>query len=297
MAVKNQPARHTERAFRLSGHHNLSMAQHSLPLRFSHFGDLVALHLGPLDVGPVVLMLGRNNVDKRSNSIEAMLLSLHQMGLTVCWYERRGQWLASLREAALARVRHAWLDRLDASLPVAAAVATKAVRLCLKIRYPKRHGFIFKKLPLVSDHAEDLRRFMRQLPAQEVFIVSHSAGGIKAASLADEPAVKKLVCFGYPFKHPDKPDEAYRTARLAAIGKPFLVIQGNRDEYGCARDAARYKLSPSIVVAPIDTDHDYDALDESLFGEVLQLLQHFLLQSPPLGHRASGQQSQSRCIF
>lgn len=263
------------------------MVHASLPLSASLFGDLVALHLGPLDAGPVVLMLERNNVDKRSNSIEAMLLALHEMGLTICWYERRGQWLASLRAAALTRLRQAWLAKLEARMPALGFVVTKAIRLGLKIRYPKRHGLFFKKLQLVSDHAEDLRKFMHLLPAQEVFIVSHSAGGIKATKLVDEPAVKKLVCFGYPFKHPDKPDEAYRTAHLATIDKPFLIIQGSRDEYGSAQDALRYKLSPSIAVTSIDTDHDYDALNESLFSQALQLLQQFLLQPQGPSHHPS----------
>ncbi len=103
-----------------------------------------------------------------------------------------------------------------------------------------------------------------------------------AALTASEPAVSRLVCFGYPFKHPERADEPYRTAHLPSVAKPFLIIQGDQDEYGTADDARRHPLSPSTTVVGVSTGHDYGQLEPMQYRACRELVLKFVGgQSPP----------------
>ena len=78
-----------------------------------------------------------------------------------------------------------------------------------------------------------------------VAIGGKSLGGRIASMVADELAVRGLICFGYPF-HPPGRAEQLRTAHLANLRTPTLVIQGMRDPFGTQSEVAGYALSPSI---------------------------------------------------
>lgn len=83
-----------------------------------------------------------------------------------------------------------------------------------------------------------------------------SMGGRMASMIADEAGVTALVCFGYPFHPPAKPDRP-RTAHLEALRTRTLIVQGTRDPFGSPEDVARYRLSPAIRVHWLaDGDHD-----------------------------------------
>jgi predicted alpha/beta-hydrolase family hydrolase len=82
-----------------------------------------------------------------------------------------------------------------------------------------------------------------------------SMGGRIASMVADETGVQGLVCLGYPFHPPGKP-QALRTAHLAALKTRTLIIQGTRDTMGTREEVARYTLSPAIELLWIeDGDH------------------------------------------
>ncbi|MFT5486908.1 MAG: putative alpha/beta-hydrolase family hydrolase [Paracoccaceae bacterium] len=56
-------------------------------------------------------------------------------------------------------------------------------------------------------------------------------GGRIASMIADEAGVAGLVCLGYPFHPPGKP-EKLRTEHLAGLKTPALILQGERDRFG-----------------------------------------------------------------
>jgi hypothetical protein len=88
-----------------------------------------------------------------------------------------------------------------------------------------------------------------------LIIGGKSMGGRIASMLADELGVAGLVCLGYPFHPPDKP-QALRTAHLAALRTRTLIVQGTRDTMGTREDVAGYALSPAIELFWIeDGDH------------------------------------------
>lgn len=93
-----------------------------------------------------------------------------------------------------------------------------------------------------------------------LLIGGKSMGGRVASLLADElhaaGTVAGLVCFGYPFHPPGKP-EALRTAHLEHIATPALVCQGTRDPFGQRAEVEGYTLSPAIELLWLeDGDHD-----------------------------------------
>jgi len=84
-----------------------------------------------------------------------------------------------------------------------------------------------------------------------------SLGGRIASMVADEVGARGLVCLGYPFHPPGRP-EKLRTKHLEALRTPALILQGTRDPFGTSDDVAGYRLSPAIRVVWIeDGDHSW----------------------------------------
>ena len=77
-----------------------------------------------------------------------------------------------------------------------------------------------------------------------------------AGELYEEKVIAGLVCLGYPFHPPGKP-EALRTQHLVNFSPPALICQGTRDEFGTKDEVDGYDLSESIRFLWLeDGDHD-----------------------------------------
>lgn len=88
------------------------------------------------------------------------------------------------------------------------------------------------------------------------FIGGKSMGGRMASMVADELGAAGLVCLGYPFHPPGRPEKT-RVAHLEGLRTPTLIIQGSSDPFGTREDVARYQLSPAITVEWIEGgNHD-----------------------------------------
>ncbi len=95
---------------------------------------------------------------------------------------------------------------------------------------------------------------------QKLVIGGKSMGGRVASLVADElfgaGSIAGLVCLGYPFHPPGKP-ENLRTAHLEALQCPALIVQGERDPFGSRTEVEGFSLSPKISVTwASDGDHD-----------------------------------------
>jgi predicted alpha/beta-hydrolase family hydrolase len=93
-----------------------------------------------------------------------------------------------------------------------------------------------------------------------LFIGGKSMGGRVASMVADPLLVAGriagLLCLGYPFHPPAKPEQL-RTAHLEGLSAPALICQGTRDEFGTREEVSGYTLSPSIELLWLeDGDHD-----------------------------------------
>ena len=157
-----------------------------------------------------------------------------------------------LAHGAGAPMDHPWMDR------VAALLAGEGVRT-VRFEFPymatrrttgKRPG------PNPSKVLEAAwREVIDDLGAEGLVIGGKSMGGRIASMVADEAGVAGVVCLGYPFHPPGKPDRL-RTAHLKAIGTPVLILQGERDPFGQREEVAGYALSGQVRVHWLtDGDH------------------------------------------
>jgi predicted alpha/beta-hydrolase family hydrolase len=94
-----------------------------------------------------------------------------------------------------------------------------------------------------------------------VFIGGKSLGGRMASMVADETRARGLICFGYPFHPPGKPERT-RTEHLEHLRTPALILQGTRDPFGTPDDVAGYVLFETIRVEWMERG------DHSLKGNV-----------------------------
>ena len=106
-------------------------------------------------------------------------------------------------------------------------------------------------------------------PGRPLLIGGKSMGG-RVASLIAEAAFTSgrcagLVCLGYPFHPPRKPEQR-RTSHLLALSCPTLIVQGDRDPFGTKADVEALSLSGKIAFHWAgDGDHDLGPRGSSSF--------------------------------
>ncbi|MGB0554310.1 MAG: alpha/beta family hydrolase [Alphaproteobacteria bacterium] len=110
------------------------------------------------------------------------------------------------------------------------------------------------RLPVLS---EAWRQAVEGIDCSRLIVGGKSMGGRVASMIADEIGAAGLVCLGYPFHPPGKP-EKLRTEHLAGLRTPGLFCQGERDTFGSQDEVAGYELSPSIRLEWLgDGDHGF----------------------------------------
>ena len=141
---------------------------------------------------------------------------------------------------------------------VAGAVAEKGFRV-VRFEFPymaERRDTGKKRPPNPQRILEETwRTVINDLGADRLVIGGKSMGGRMASLVADNAGVRGLVCLGYPFHPPGRP-EKLRTEHLAALKTPTLICQGERDPFGGKEEVPGYTLSKAIRLhwAP-DGDH------------------------------------------
>lgn len=88
-------------------------------------------------------------------------------------------------------------------------------------------------------------------------------GGRVASMIADEVETKGVICMGYPFHPPGKPEKT-RTEHLHSIETPTLILQGTRDTFGKPQEVSKYQLSENIKIEWLeDGNHSFETLKRS----------------------------------
>lgn len=104
---------------------------------------------------------------------------------------------------------------------------------------------------------ETWQRVIGRLGPEALVIGGKSMGGRIASMVADAAGVRGVVCLGYPFHPPSRPEQT-RTDHLATMRTPTLICQGTRDPFGTAEDVPAYDLSPAIRLHWLpDGDHGF----------------------------------------
>jgi uncharacterized protein len=122
---------------------------------------------------------------------------------------------------------------------------------------------------LVTEYRDIVSSVRKRHRRQKLFIGGKSMGGRVASLVADELYERKeiqgLVCLGYPFHPPAKPDQL-RTEHLIKLRCPALIVQGGRDPFGSRAEVERMQLSNQIEFAWMsDGDHDFGPRGNSGF--------------------------------
>lgn len=120
-----------------------------------------------------------------------------------------------------------------------------------------------------------------------VAIGGKSMGGRMASMVADELEVRALICLGYPFHPPGKPQQL-RTEHLESLRTPTLILQGTRDPFGTEAEVPAYGLSKAIRVEWVpDGDHSFKprarsgATEMSNIEHLLSKMEEFLTSVGP----------------
>ena len=138
---------------------------------------------------------------------------------------------------------------MDTVAGMVAAHGTHVVRFEFAYMASRRTGGGKKPPSRMPALLDELRSVLALLPPGPVFIGGKSMGGRAASMLAaqaDAPDhIAGVVCLGYPFHPPGKPDKM-RTAHLPDIDCPVLIVQGERDSFGTRDEVAGWQIPSQI---------------------------------------------------
>lgn len=167
-----------------------------------------------------------------------------------------------LAHGAGAPMDHPWMEDVTARL---LARQISVTRFEFAFMAARREGGKARPAPrgdkLMPEYLAAVERLAAVTPdGLPLFIGGKSLGGrvatLAAPDLLAAGRISGLVCFGYPF-HPPKKPETLRTVHLAAFACPALILQGTRDPLGSRDEVASYTLDPRIEFLWLeDGDHD-----------------------------------------
>ncbi|OOE90330.1 alpha/beta fold hydrolase [Salinivibrio sharmensis] len=131
-----------------------------------------------------------------------------------------------------------------------------------KKRPPDRAPKLLAHFESVIEYVDGLRP-----GGSRLWLAGKSMGGRMASHLTDHVSVSGVICFGFPFHPPGKP-EKYKGAHLASVERPLLIVQGARDTFGREDEVNNYALSPSVEVVIVpDGDHSFKPRKASGYTE------------------------------
>jgi len=137
----------------------------------------------------------------------------------------------------------------------------ETIRFEFKYMAARREGGKRKPPPKAETLMPEYAALIEELGAGLPLVIGGKSMGGRVASLVAADAFKArtiagLVCLGYPFHPPNKP-ENLRTQHLETLPCPTLIVQGERDPFGPREEVESYKLSKAIGFHwASDGDHD-----------------------------------------
>jgi predicted alpha/beta-hydrolase family hydrolase len=171
---------------------------------------------------------------------------------------------------------------------IAAGVGASGIRV-VRFEFPYMSARRQTDKRSVPDREPVLRSTWHQVMeelggGQRLVIGGKSMGGRIASMIADEADALGLVCLGYPFHPPGRPQRP-RIDHLRNLRTDALIVQGTRDSLGSREEVGAYDLSPRVRIAWIEEgDHSFKppkrsgrTLEQNL-AEAVSLVSSFVLQ-------------------
>lgn len=143
----------------------------------------------------------------------------------------------------------------------------------------KMHDAFQKNTNDISLRVEKLAKRLKNIPINtEITLIGRSAGAIVATMVSMQHPIHKIVALGYPFKHPDNEEEAYRHEHLKNVKTPMLIIQGLRDIYGGKEIEKKYHFNSNTTIVFEDIDHDFELTEENRI-RILRNIEQYISNS------------------
>jgi predicted alpha/beta-hydrolase family hydrolase len=135
----------------------------------------------------------------------------------------------------------------------------------------------FQKNPNdISLRVEKLAKRLNKTPRDiEITLIGRSAGAIVATMVSLQHPIHKIISLGYPFKHPDFEEEAYRHEHLLQVNTPMLIIQGLQDVYGGQEIEKKYHFNSNTTIVFEDINHDFELTEENRI-RILKNIEQFI---------------------
>jgi hypothetical protein len=238
----------------------------------------VLSYIGSLDNPHMILFIGRSSAYKYSTPLPNLIKELNVKKYTLVWFESTNFTINSLLNDQFNRSVGKIFRLLPESLTSIETIGRKLFKICSALARPTYWKYLASYLSDQIDYqSKEYEKVIISLGTnKKMYILSHSAGGRVAVDLAKLITIRKLICFGYPFKHPNQPADKRRTNPLMSIEKPFLIIQGNEDEYGGWEVTGQYYLSEKIEFLLVKADHEYDQLENKQWVLVNNRIRNFV---------------------
>lgn len=123
---------------------------------------------------------------------------------------------------------------------------------------------------------EKLAKRLSKIPSNtEITLIGRSAGAIVATMVSFNHPVHKIIALGYPFKHPDFDEEAYRHEHLKHVKTPMLLIQGLQDVYGGKEIEKKYLFNANTKIVFENINHDFELTEENRI-QILRNIENFI---------------------
>ena len=143
----------------------------------------------------------------------------------------------------------------------------------------KMHVEYLKNPNDISLRVDKLTKRLNKIPKNtEITLIGRSAGAIVATMVSLNHPINKIVALGYPFKHPEHEEEAYRHQHLKNIKTPMLIIQGLHDIYGGKEIEKKYIFHSNTKIIFEDINHDFE-LTEKTRIQILSTIENFISDS------------------
>ncbi len=138
----------------------------------------------------------------------------------------------------------------------------------------------FQKNPNdISLRVKKLAKRLNKIPMDtEITLIGRSAGAIVATMVSLNQPIHKIIALGYPFKHPEHEEEAYRHEHLKHIKTPLLIIQGLQDIYGGKEIEKKYLFNSNTKIVFEDISHDFELTEENRI-RILSTIEKYISDS------------------
>ena len=210
----------------------------------------------------IILLIGREHLEKDSYLYTDILSEIKGIKFDV--FNESYSYFRKRVYPYIAKVIPRFIRKQPIIISLYLQIEEKFYSIILNPMDYKMH-IAFQKIPNdISLRIEKLARRLNNIPRDtEITLIGRSAGAIVATMVSLQHPIHKIISLGYPFKHPDFEEEAYRHEHLKKVNTPMLIIQGLQDIYGGKEIEKKYHFNSNTTIVFEDINHDFELTEEN----------------------------------